>query len=143
MSGEVELPDAFDEPDPELNRITGAVIGEAIEVHRHLGGGHLEAAYEEAMAIEMDLRCIRYARQVDIELTYKGRPIGHGRLDFLIEDRVIVDLKAVKALSDAHATQMISYLAITGHPLALLINFDVGALRNGIRRIAGRGRAAR
>ena len=128
------------EPDPALNRITNAIIGAAIDVHRALGPGHLESAYEEAMAIEMASRGIPFRRQVDVELTYKGRVVGKSRLDFLVEEAVVLDLKAVDQLASIHSAQMISYLAITRLPLGLLINFHVPALRHGIKRIAGRRR---
>jgi GxxExxY protein len=128
------------EPNPELNRITNAIIGAAIEVHRIVGPGQLEAAYEEAMAIEMNLRQISFKRQLDIDLIYKGHTIGKGRLDFLVEGLVVLDLQAVERLAPVHTAQMISYLTITGHQLALLINFNVPALRHGIKRIAGRPR---
>jgi len=126
------------EPDPRLNRITNAIIGAAIEVHRMLGPGHVESAYEEAMAVEMEIRGIPFRRQVDVDLVYKGRRVGRGRLDFIIEEAVILDLKAVEQLVSVHSKQLISYLAITKLPLGLLINFNVPALRHGIRRIAGR-----
>ena len=128
------------EPDPALNRITNAIIGAAIEVHRALGPGHLESVYEEAMAIEMELRGIAFQRQLDIRLTYKGRDVGKGRLDFLIEGAVILDLKSIEKLASVHSAQMISYLSITGRRLRIIINFNVPALRHGIKRIAGRTR---
>lgn len=126
------------EPDPELNRVTNAIIGAAIEVHKHLGAGQLESAYEEAMAIEMRLRGIPFQRRLDVELLYKGHPVGKGRLDFLVEGSVVLDLKAVDQLAPVHTSQMISYLSITGHQLGLIINCNVAALRLGIKRIAGR-----
>ena len=86
------------EPDPRLNEITNKIIGCAIEVHRHLGPRYLEAYYKEAMAIEMNLRGVRFQRQKDFEVLYKGHVIGTGRLDFLVEDEVIVELKAVESL---------------------------------------------
>ena len=128
------------EPDPRLNRITNLIIGAAIEVHRMLGPGHLEAVYQLAMEIELELRGIAFQRQLDIELAYKGQPLGVSRLDFLVEGVVVVDLKSVEQLAPVHTAQMISYLSITGHPLGLLINFNVPALRQGIKRIAGRTR---
>ena len=128
------------EPDPALNRITNAIIGAAIEVHRTLGPGHLESAYEEAMAIEMTLRNIPFRRQVEIDLLYKGRSVGKSRIDFVVEEAVVLELKAVEQLAPIHSAQMISYLWVTGHSLGLLINFQVPALRHGIRRIAGRRR---
>jgi GxxExxY protein len=120
-----------------LNRITNVVIGAAIEVHRIVGLGQLEPAYEEAMAIEMTLRQIPFDRQLDIDLMYKGYKIGKGRLDFLVEGRNVLDLKAVERLSLVHTAQMISYLGMRHHPLGVIINFDVPALRLGIKRIAG------
>ena len=128
------------EPDPRLNRITNAVIGAAIEVHRELGPGHLESAYEEAMDVEMTLRGIRFQRQVEFALMYKGRKVGKGCLDFLIEDAVVLELKSVEQIAPVHTAQVISYLSITGSPLGLIINFNVPALRHGIRRIAARPR---
>jgi GxxExxY protein len=126
------------EPDPRLNRITNDIIGAAIEVHRHLGPGHLESAYEEAVAIEMTLVGTRFERQVPVQLLHKGRVVGQGRLDFLVEGAVIFDLKAVERLAETFSTQMISYLAITKKELGLIINFNVPALRHGIKRIAAR-----
>jgi len=126
------------EPDPRLNRITNAIIGAAIEVHRALGPGHLESAYEEGMAIEMRLRGIPFQRQVDIELMYKGQKVGRSRIDFIVEEAVVLDLKAVEQLVSVHSSQIIAYLAMTKLPLGLLINFNVPALRHGIGRIAGR-----
>jgi GxxExxY protein len=140
MSDDEELcfVDEDDEPNPELNRITNAIIGAAVEVHRHLGAGHLESAYEEAMGLEMTARGIPYRRQVHVELTYKGHVVGKGWLDFLVEEQVVLELKAIENVTGAHTSQMISYLAITGHRLGLIINFNVAALRQGIKRIAGR-----
>jgi GxxExxY protein len=137
MSGDCFVDEEM-EPDPALNRITNAIIGAAIEVHRHLGPGHLEHAYEQALALELTLRRIPFQRQLDVQLTYKGQVVGKGRLDFLVDGKVIVDLKAVEQIASVHTTQMVSYLAITGHPLGLIINFNVPALRHGIKRIAGR-----
>jgi GxxExxY protein len=131
-----EFLDEEGEPDPELNRLTNAIIGAAIEVHRILGPGHLESVYEEALAIEFERRGIVAARQVPIEIQYKGQPVGKGRLDFLVEGRVVLDTKAVEALAPIHTAQVISYLRITRHKLALLINFNVKVLKEGIKRVA-------
>jgi GxxExxY protein len=129
------------EPDPRLNRITNDIIAAAIEVHRALGPGHLESVYQKAMEIELKHRGVVFQRQLDIELMYRSQSVGMSRLDLLVEGTVIVDLKSVDQLGPLHTAQMISYLAITGHPLGLLINFNVAALRQGIRRIAGRRRS--
>jgi GxxExxY protein len=135
MRGE-EFVDEEEEPNPELNRITNAIIGAAIEVHKRLGPGHLESVYENALAIEFDVRGIRALRQVSIEVYYRDQLVGGGRLDFLVEGLVIVDVKAVEGLAPIHTAQMISYLRITKHKLALLINFNVKVLKDGIKRVA-------
>ena len=124
------------EPDPRLNEITNKIIGCAIEVHRHLGPRYLEAYYKEAMAIEMNLRGVRFQRQKDFEVLYKGHVIGTGRLDFLVEDEVIVELKAVESLTPAFTAQVISYLKANQKRLAIIINFNVKLLNEGIKRVA-------
>ena len=86
------------------------------------------------------LRQIPFRRQVDVEIHYKGYELGKTRLDFLVEEAVVVEIKAVEQLASIHTAQVISYLSITGHPLGLLINFNVPALRHGIKRYAGRRR---
>jgi GxxExxY protein len=111
------------------------VIGAAIEVHRTLGPGYLESVYEEALAVELALRGIRFQRQVAFALSYKGQAIGEGRLDLLVEDVLIVELKAVEELSAVHIAQALSYLKATGHHLALLINFNVPMLTSGLKRV--------
>jgi GxxExxY protein len=124
------------EPDPELNQLTNAVIGAAIEVHRKLGAGLLESLYENALAIELTERRIPFQRQVVVPVTYKGKPIGECRLDFLIDNKVIVELKAIEVLAPVHRAQVLCYLRITRHKLGLLINFNVAVLKDGVRRIA-------
>jgi len=128
--------DFEDEPDPELNRITNAIIGACIEVHRHLGPGYLESYYEEALEREFKLRSIRYQRQFRFSVTYKGESIGEGCLDFLVEDLVVLELKAVEQLAPIHTAKMISYLRATRKRLGLLVNFNVRLLKEGIKRIA-------
>lgn len=124
------------EPDPDLNRITNAVIGAAIEVHRILGPGFAESVYQKAMVIELRRRDIPCSSQHPVQLLYKGEEIGEGFLDLLVEGKVIVELKAAEALSAIHTAQVISYLKVTKHKLALLINFNVRTLKDGIKRIA-------
>src|SRR5215212_9021091 len=102
------------EPDPRLNRITNAIIGAAIEVHRALGPGHLESAYKEAMGHEMTLRGIRFRRQVHVALLYKGHEVGKACLDFVVEETIVLELKAVEQIAPVRTAQVISYLAITG-----------------------------
>jgi GxxExxY protein len=119
----------------ETNRVTEAVIGAAIEVHKTLGPGFLESIYEEALCVELTLRGVRFTRQAPVAVDYKGHRIGENRLDLLVEDNVVVELKAVDALAPVHTAQMISYLKASGCRIGLLINFNVKRLTDGVRRI--------
>lgn len=123
------------EPDRELDRLAHRVIGAAIEVHRQLGPGLLEPVYEKALCIEFELRGIPFRRQSGVGITYKGRPIGKGKLDLLVGERLIVELKAVERLAPIHSAQLISYLRMTNRMLGLLINFNVPVLKEGIKRV--------
>ena len=115
---------------------TNAALGACIEVHRHLGLGYLEAYYEEALAREFTRMGIRFSRQHCFQVLYKGEVIGEGRIDFVIEDKVILDLKSVESLAPVHTAQMISYLRAMRLKLGLLVNFNVRLLKEGIKRIA-------
>ena len=112
-----------------------AVIGAAIEVHRHLGPGFLESVYEEALSAEMRLRQIPFVRQAIIEVGYKGVAIGEGRLDFLVAGCLVVELKAVDQLAPIHTTQVVSYLRALQLHLGLLLNFNVSRMISGIKRV--------
>ena len=124
------------EPNPELNRMTNKIIGACIEVHKSLGPGHLEAHYENALEIEFRARGIPFQRQVPIQLLYRGQLVGEGRLDFLLYDQIILDLKSVERLVPLFTAMMISYLTITNHKLGLIVNFNVRYLKDGIKRVA-------
>jgi GxxExxY protein len=123
------------EPGAELDDLAHRVIGAAIEVHRHLGPGFLEVVYEEALAIELRLRGIPFERQKLIVVGYKNAAVGEGKLDLLVDDCLIVELKAVEALAAIHKAQVISYLRATRLRLGLLINFNVPILKNGLQRV--------
>ncbi|HJX17116.1 MAG TPA: GxxExxY protein [Acidiferrobacterales bacterium] len=123
------------EPSKELDNLTNSVIGAAIEVHKHLGPGYLESVYEEALGIELTERGIPYRRQHPVSVSYKEKTVGEGKLDVLVADKLIVELKAVEALLPVHKAQVISYLKATRFHLGLLINFNVSVLRDGIQRI--------
>ncbi len=112
------------------------MIGAAIEVHRILGPGYIESVYEEALALELEQRGISFSRQCAVTVMYKGREIGKARLDFLVGERVVLEIKAVDSLVPVHRAQLISYLRATGLELGLLINFNQEVLRDGIRRVA-------
>lgn len=123
------------EPSPELDALAHATIGAAIEVHRTLGPGFLESVYEEALCIELASRGLSFARQVPLEIAYKGRPVGQARMDLVVGRQLVVQLKAVPQLLPVHVAQVVSYLRASGSGLGLLINFDVRLLRAGVRRI--------
>jgi GxxExxY protein len=117
-----------------LNQISHRVIGCAIEVHRELGVGLLESVYEEALCAEFDRAGIGYARQIGFVGEYKGRPLPPQRIDLLVEDEIVVELKAVRAVDDLHLAQLVSYLRLTNKPLGLLINFHAPTIKDGTYR---------
>ena len=123
------------EPDSATDTLAREVIGAAIEVRKALGPGYLESVYEEALCIELRLRGIDFEQQYDVSVSYKGHPVGNGRIDILVKECLIVELKAVEALMPIHKAQVISYLRATKCTLGLLINFNVPVLRNGIQRV--------
>jgi GxxExxY protein len=121
----------------EINKLTGEVIGAAIEVHKSLGPGLLESAYEECLCRELDLRKIKYERQKALPVEYKGVRLDCGyRLDVVVGDKLIVELKAVESLLPIHKAQLLTYLKLTGIKTGLIINFNVSALKDGIQRIS-------
>jgi len=114
---------------------THAVIGAAIEVHRVLGPGLLESAYEECLAHEFAARTIPFERQKPLPVVYKGTKLECGyRVDLLVDGRVIVELKAVEALAPIHDAILLTYLRLSGCKIGLLINFHCAVLKDGIRR---------
>ncbi len=116
--------------------LSGAVIGLAIEVHRALGPGLLESAYEECLCFELQQAKISFRRQVPLPVTYKAVALDCGyRLDLLIEERLVVELKTVEKLMPVHDAQLLSYLRLGGYRAGLLLNFNVAVLRDGLRRI--------
>jgi GxxExxY protein len=118
------------------NDISGKIIGAAIEVHRKLGPGLLESAYEECLCCEMALRGIKFERQVPLPLNYKGVDLDCGyRLDLLVEDKVIVELKSIEVLEPIHDAQLLTYLKLRNARLGLIINFNVMMLKDGVRRL--------
>jgi len=123
------------EPDSALDELAHEVIGAAIEVHRILGPGYLESVYEAALAVELKLRGINFERQAPIPILYKGAVIGEGRLDLLVQGKLIVEIKSIEMLAPVHKAQVISYLKATRCRLALLINFNVAILKDGIKRV--------
>jgi len=119
-----------------LNDISGQIIDAAMRVHTALGPGLLEGAYEACLKYELEKRGLKVKQQVGLPVIYDGVRIDLGyRLDLLVENEVIVELKAVETLSPVHEAQLLSYLKLSGKKIGLLINFNVSRLKDGIRRM--------
>jgi len=117
------------------NELTHEIIGAAIEVHRLLGPGLLESAYEECLARELSLRGLKYERQKPLPVIYKDVKLECGyRVDLLVEGRVVVELKSVEALAPVHDAIVLTYLRLSGCRLGLLMNFNVALLKDGVKR---------
>jgi GxxExxY protein len=118
------------------DELTEKVIGGAIEVHRSLGPGLLESAYQESLCRELSLRRIPFVRQLVLPAEYKGMRLDCSyRVDLLVGSVVVVEIKAVAALEPVHQAQLLTYMRLGGWRTGLLMNFNVPALRNGIRRL--------
>ena len=115
--------------------IINKIIFCSMEVHSRLGPGLLESLYEKALAFEFDLRHMNYERQKEIQLQYKGRPIGRHRISFLVEDKVVVGLKAVESGYSIYHTQMFTFLKAMNKKVGLLINFNTERLQDGIKKL--------
>jgi GxxExxY protein len=123
----------------QLNQITEGTIAAAMAVHRELGPGLLESAYEACLAFELGDRGFRVERQKSLPVRYRDVHLDCGyRLDLLVEDSVVVELKTVDNLTPVHQAQLLSYLRLSGKQVGLLINFNVGVLRAGIKRLVHR-----
>ena len=121
----------------ENNSLTNAIIGAAITVHRELGPGLLESVYEKCLALELTRSGHQVAAQKEIPLTYKGLNLESGfRADLIIENKVLIELKSIDQLMPVHTAQVLTYLKLTGLRTALLINFNVQLLKNGIKRLS-------
>ncbi len=117
-------------------KLTGQIIGAAIEVHKQLGPGLLEITYQTCLARELDLRKIQFEKEKSVPIEYKGILLDTGfRLDFLVEGSVVVELKAIEKLEGIHEAQLITYLKLACCKVGLLINFNVPVLKQGIKRI--------
>jgi GxxExxY protein len=120
----------------KINEITSAVIGSAIEVHRTLGPGLLESAYQFCLAFELRTAGRLFEAQKPLPLVYKGNHLDCGyRLDFVVDGLVVVDVKCADALAPIHSAQLLTYLKLTNCPAGLLINFNVPVLGDGIKRL--------
>ena len=118
----------------DINDLTESIIGCAIEVHRYLGPGLLEGTYEEAQSIELADAGWKFQRQLMVPVLYKGRKIGEYRLDLLVEDLVVVEIKSVERFDPIFEAQVLTYLRVTGKKVGLLINFNSRLLKDGLKR---------
>ena len=119
-----------------LDALTEEIIAAGIEVHRRLGPGLLESTYEHCLCRELSLRGISYRRQAPIPLEYRGTSLDCGyRIDVLVSDRVVVELKSIDQILPVHVAQVLTYLKLSRHPVGLLMNFNVVALKYGLRRV--------
>ena len=118
----------------ELNLLTEAIIGMAIEVHRQLGPGLLESIYESALCIELEQARMAFRRQHSIPIAYKGRTIGDLRPDLVVDDKVVLEIKSVDRFDPIFEAQVLTYLKVTQRKLGLLINFNQRLLVDGIKR---------
>ena len=119
----------------DINKITENIIGASIDVHRALGPGLLESTYEECLCYELEQRKVKFERQYNLPIKYKDVCIDCGyRIDLLIEEQVVVELKAIERLLPLHDAQLLSYLKSGDWKVGLLINFNVPVLKHGIRR---------
>lgn len=116
-------------------QITKRIIGAAIEVHKQLGPGLLESAYEHCLAIELKHRGVPYDRQRELPIVYRGYPVGTGyRLDFLVMEKVVIEIKSVKEITPVHKAQILSYMKLGNWKCGLLLNFNVDLMKNGVKR---------
>ncbi len=118
----------------DLNRLTQAIIGAAIAVHRVLGPGLLESIYETALCVELDDLGIKYVRQYRVPAYYKGRMLGNHFVDLIVDDRVVVEVKSVAAVHPVMEAQLISYMRLTNKKVGLLINFNSPVVTDGVTR---------
>ena len=121
---------------PEDERVAHLIVDAAYTVHKTLGAGLLESVYETCLCHELEKRGLTYKRQVVVPLIYDGIKFTEGfRIDILVEERIICELKSIERMENVHLSQVLTYLKLTGNHLGFLINFNVSLIKNGIRRI--------
>jgi GxxExxY protein len=121
--------------DERTEAVATLVIGAAIEVHRHLGPGLPESSYRRALSHELTLRGVRHRCEVAVPVVYKGEHVGDGRIDLLAEELLVVELKAIEAVTKVHRAQALTYLRLLTLQLALVMNFNVVVLKEGLERV--------
>jgi len=123
----------------DINTLSSKIIGAAIEVHKALGPGLLESAYEECLCYELSLQGLSVARQQPLPVKYKGKKLDCGyRLDTVVENAIILELKSCEKIEPIHKAQLLTYLKLSGLSLGLLLNFNVPVMRDGIVRIVNK-----
>jgi len=123
------------EPSAEADKLARTTVDAALKVHRLLGPGLLESTYEHCLAHELASRGLRARRQVALPIMYEGLPLDAGyRIDMLVEEAIVVEIKAVEALTRLHEAQILTYLKLSGRQLGLLMNFNVELFKDGVRR---------
>lgn len=123
------------EPDAKLDDLARRVIGAAIRVHKQLLAGFPESVYGNALAIELSKEGLTFQREYPVAVVYDGQVVGEGRVDFFVEGRLVVELKAVEAITNVHMGQVISYLKMVKEPLGLILNFRVSRMKDGVHRV--------
>ena len=119
-----------------INHLSSKIIGAAIEVHKHLGAGLLESSYEQCLCRELELRDIKYERQKALPIGYKGEKIDCGyRLDIIVENRIILELKSCEKIEPIHKAQLLTYLKLSNLKMGLLLNFNTEMMKDGIVRV--------
>ena len=118
----------------ELDEITGAIVDASVRIHRELGPGLLESVYETAICIEMDAAGLSYTRQTQIPAYYKGKLLGHYRIDLVVQDQVLVEIKSVERMLPLFEGQLLTYLRVTGKRVGLILNFNSRVMKDGITR---------
>jgi len=120
----------------EINKLSKIIIGCAIKVHRQLGPGLLESAYQECLSYELKEANLKVKKEVPMPIIYKEVKLDHGyRLDLLVENRIVIEIKKVEYINDIHKAQLLTYLKLGDYKLGLIINFHVNLLRDGIKRM--------
>jgi GxxExxY protein len=118
------------------NQLTNEIIGSAIEVHRNLGPGLLESTYEACMAFELQQRDLNVERQLELPILYKGKKLEHNyRIDLIVNNQVIIELKSINKIEPIHDAQLLTYLKLANKRYGLILNFNVPVMRQGIRRL--------
>ena len=123
----------------EINELTETVIASAIEVHRHLGPGLLESAYEQCLCHELSLRDLHFERQVALPVTYKGIKLDCGyRADIIVDEKLVLEIKAIDSITPLYQAQILTYLKMMDMRVGLILNFNVPVLKDGIKRMVNK-----